>query len=86
MEPQAQLDTLNDTQPLDFRGLDSEPYYTVCPSCMEWTEFTFLGVQRWPEAVARLNDLPSALMLYNCACCQTTISQPAPDTLTELAA
>jgi hypothetical protein len=75
-----------DTQPLDFRGLDSQPHYALCPSCQEWTEFTFLGVQRWPEAVARLHGLPSTLMLYNCACCQTTISQPAPEVVAEVAA
>jgi len=84
---EADEPTLNpmDTQPMPFRALDSEPYYTVCPSCLEWTEFIFRGVQRWPETIARLHGLPSALMLYNCACCQTTISQPVPETVEELA-
>jgi hypothetical protein len=85
MEPQTEHDTSADTQPLDFRALDSEPYYTVCPSCLEWTEFIYLGVQRWPEAIAAQHDLPTALMLYNCTCCQTTISQPAPDGVPEKA-
>jgi hypothetical protein len=81
MEAQEPVVTIADTQPMDFRGLDSDPYYAVCPSCQEWTAFTFLGVQHWPEAVVRLHGLPPALMLYNCACCETTISQPAPSAI-----
>ncbi|MFQ3536548.1 MAG: hypothetical protein SNJ58_11785 [Aggregatilineales bacterium] len=49
----------------------------TCPSCHRRGRFTWLGEQRWPEAVARKLGVPSLTTLWSCPHCATTIGQAA---------
>ena len=47
----------------------------VCPSCGKHTTFDLLGVQRWPERVAKKAGLPIEQTMWQCRNCQTTLMQ-----------
>ncbi len=46
---------------------------TTCPTCGAHTQFTFIGVQRWPERVAAQLDIPADSALWQCGHCLTTL-------------
>jgi len=46
-----------------------------CPSCGEYTAFSFLKDQRWPPEIAEMLALPSVIALWTCASCHSTISE-----------
>lgn len=48
-----------------------------CPSCGKLTEFTFLGVQRWPARVAEAAGISPVVNLWDCHSCHSTISEPS---------
>jgi hypothetical protein len=50
--------------------------YGVCPTCNRSGEFTLLGEQVWPAAVAKKLNLPARIALWQCPNCLTTVSDP----------
>lgn len=50
-----------------------------CPTCGQYTAFTFLGVQRWPARLVELTGCPPETYLFTCNACNTTVSQTALD-------
>ena len=51
----------------------------TCPSCHHHTRFTYAGEQHWPEEVARAAGVPSAMKLWHCEYCHSTITEPEMD-------
>ena len=49
--------------------------YGVCPSCGKTTEFDLLGIQRWPERVAKKAGLPQEQTVWQCRNCETTLME-----------
>ena len=45
-----------------------------CPTCEEYTTFIYCGKQSFPEAVAEKLGLPTAIHLWSCSHCHSTIS------------
>jgi hypothetical protein len=52
------------------------PRQAHCPSCDQYTAFTFLGEQRWPEKVAEKLGIPAVVEQWLCGTCHTTITNP----------
>lgn len=46
-----------------------------CPTCGQYTVFTFLGVQRWPARLVELTGCPPETLLFTCSACSTTVSE-----------
>lgn len=46
-----------------------------CPTCGSYTEFVFLGVQRWPARLVELTGCPAETLLFTCGACSTTVSE-----------
>jgi|GEM_PF-2700784 len=46
-----------------------------CPSCKESSFFSFIGIQSWPEQVARSANIPMHVALYECGNCKTCITE-----------
>ena len=46
-----------------------------CPSCGLHSEFTLLGIQTWPQAVAVRINSPQRVGLYECGSCQTSVNE-----------
>ena len=57
----------NKTSPITLHG--------VCPSCGKTTEFDLLGIQRWPERVAKKAGLPLEQTMWQCRNCETTLME-----------
>lgn len=47
--------------------------YGICPSCNVNTSFTLLGIQRWPEKVAKSAGLPLEQSMWQCDNCITSV-------------
>lgn len=47
----------------------------TCPSCRQYTSFKLLGIQRWPEKVAKSANLPMEQALWLCNHCETTLME-----------
>jgi hypothetical protein len=54
---------------------DHNCHQALCPSCGNYTTFTLLGVQRYPEYVAAKLGLPTEINLWTCGVCKSTISE-----------
>jgi hypothetical protein len=50
-------------------------HYGTCPSCKTKTPFDLLGVQRWPERVAKAAGLPEEQTVWQCRHCHTTLME-----------
>lgn len=46
-----------------------------CPSCGKRGVFSYLGIQRWPERVARAAGIKMVMTLWNCEHCHSTITE-----------
>jgi hypothetical protein len=46
----------------------------ICPSCGERTTFKYLGIQIWPDEIAKRLGIPARSELYLCNTCFSTIS------------
>jgi len=51
----------------------------VCPSCGAQTQFTFLGVQEWPERVAAKLKMPARQKMWLCDACDSTLLSQSLD-------
>ncbi|MGB7339509.1 MAG: hypothetical protein WBC91_11510 [Phototrophicaceae bacterium] len=60
-------------------GLKTKPilHHGICPSCGEETPFDLLGIQAWPEAVAKITGLPAIQTVWQCRNCDTTLMEPS---------
>jgi ribosomal protein L37AE/L43A len=68
----------NKTSPITLQG--------VCPSCGKTTTFDLLGVQRWPERVAKKSGLPMEQTMWQCRNCATTLMQASLEPVTNIQA
>lgn len=50
-------------------------HYGTCPSCQAKTSFDLIGIQRWPEAVAKATGLPMEQSVWQCRNCHTTLME-----------
>jgi hypothetical protein len=50
--------------------------FAHCPSCSKQGWFSYQGVQRWSESVAAACGLPSAMRMWTCEHCHTTLCEP----------
>jgi len=58
----------------------------VCPSCGKTTTFDLLGVQRWPERVAKKSGLPMEQTMWQCRNCATTLMEASLEPVTNIQA
>ncbi|MDQ7027925.1 MAG: hypothetical protein Q9P44_20485 [Anaerolineae bacterium] len=56
-----------------IKDTSSITLFGICPSCGANTEFSLLGIQRWPERVAKKAGLPLEQSLWQCCNCDTTL-------------
>ena len=68
----------NKTSPITLQG--------VCPSCGKTTTFDLLGVQRWPERVAKKSGLPMEQTMWQCRNCATTLMEASLEPVTNIQA
>src|SRR5690606_14094933 len=65
---------------LSFRLLQDETppreIFAHCPSCGKHSWFKFCGIQRWSEAIAAACGLPSAMRMWTCESCKSTLCEP----------
>jgi ribosomal protein L37AE/L43A len=61
--------------PTQIEKSDPLVHVGVCPSCGQATKFDLLGVQRWPEAVAKKAGLPMEQTIWQCRNCETTLME-----------
>ena len=47
----------------------------ICPSCGAETDFHLLGIQRWPEQVAKKSGAPLEETIWQCCNCETTLTE-----------
>ena len=47
----------------------------ICPSCQNKTEFTLLGIQRWPKKVALSAGLTMEQAMWQCSHCITSVME-----------
>lgn len=47
----------------------------TCPSCHTLTNYTFLGIQHWPEEVARRLGVPIQQAMWQCKSCKTSVME-----------
>lgn len=59
--------------------LDTKPilHYATCPSCGEKSSFDLIGIQYWPEAVAKATGFPAIQTVWQCRNCDTTLMEPS---------
>ena len=50
-------------------------HYGICPSCGAKTAFDLLGIQRWPERVAKAAGVPEEQTVWQCRNCHTTLME-----------
>ena len=60
----------------DTPAREPRELFARCPSCGKHGWFHFQGIQRWSEAVAAACGLPSAMRLWTCEACKTTLTEP----------
>jgi hypothetical protein len=53
----------------------NQQHHGTCPSCGAQTSFNLLGVQRWPERVAKAAGMPIEQTIWQCINCQTTLME-----------
>ena len=46
----------------------------LCPTCKEYSVFSYIGSQTFPQAVADKTGLPATIHLYRCEQCKTTMN------------
>lgn len=55
---------------------DPEPsLIALCPTCKEYSVFSYIGSQTFPQEVADKIGLPATIYLYRCEQCKTTMNQ-----------
>jgi len=53
----------------------SKALHGTCPTCGAKTNFHFLGVQTWPQAVADKMGVPTEQKIWRCLACDTTLME-----------
>ena len=48
-----------------------------CPSCHQCADFTYVGEQRWPAALARQYNVSPVMSLWICGNCRSTLGEPS---------
>ncbi len=50
-------------------------HYGTCPSCGEKASFDLVGIQHWPEKVAKATGFPAIQTVWQCRNCDTTLME-----------
>ena len=50
-------------------------HYGICPSCNREASFDLVGIQRWPEKVAKATGFPVIQTVWQCRKCDTTLME-----------
>lgn len=60
-------------------NLQSQPLHRTgeCPTCGQFTQFTFIGQQQWPPHIAAAAGIEPVVYLWMCGHCQTTLTETA---------
>jgi len=61
--------------------VDTRPilHYGICPSCHEEASFDLIGIQRWPDNVAKAAGLAPVQTVWQCRNCDTTLMEQSLD-------
>ena len=51
----------------------------LCPTCGQYTPFSFLGEQHWPPRVVEATGIGPVVHLWSCGNCQTTLTETYVD-------
>lgn len=49
--------------------------YGICPSCETHSSYILLGIQRWPEQVAKQLGVPVEQAIWQCEHCKTSLME-----------
>lgn len=59
----------------DTQERKTHPIHCTCPSCQKSGDFTYLGKQEYPAAVAEKVGVPAVSHLWTCSNCLSTINE-----------
>ena len=63
----------------DNNSVDTRPilHHGICPSCKQQSSFDLIGIQSWPEAVAKAAGFSEIQTVWHCRKCDTTLMEPS---------
>jgi len=67
------------TSMLQQNQVETRPilHHGTCPTCNEKTSFDLIGIQNWPEKVAKLAGFAATQTIWQCRNCDTTLMEPS---------
>jgi ribosomal protein L37AE/L43A len=62
---------------MPIQHVETQPilHHGTCPSCQKMTDFNLLGVQLWPESIAKAAGVPVEQTVWQCRNCDTTLME-----------